>query len=103
MEPIQGGPVRNPLTTRPLGQPHRVILSQNNTFFHIPADSCRPRDGVQRVVEAVAGHPGAEIHVQEQAGHAFHNHAAPMFHNPEAAAVAWKLTTEFLARTLPTR
>jgi carboxymethylenebutenolidase len=51
----------------------------------------------------VAGHPGAEIHVQEQAGHAFHNHAAPMFHNPEAAAVAWKLTTEFLARTLPTR
>jgi carboxymethylenebutenolidase len=72
--------------------------------FHFGGqDPYIPRDGVQRVVEAVAGHPGAEIHVQEQAGHAFHNHAAPMFHNPEAAAAAWKLTTEFLARTLPTR
>ena len=72
--------------------------------FHFGGqDPYIPRVGVQRVVEAVAGHPGAEIHVQEQAGHAFHNHAAPMLHNPEAAAVAWKLTTDFLARTLPTR
>jgi carboxymethylenebutenolidase len=39
--------------------------------------------------------------VQEQAGHAFHNHVAPMFHNPSAAAAAWELTTEFLARELP--
>jgi carboxymethylenebutenolidase len=59
------------------------------------------RDAVRKVEAAVADHPGAEIHVQEHAGHAFHNHAAPMFHHPEAAAAAWTLTTEFLARELP--
>jgi carboxymethylenebutenolidase len=53
------------------------------------------------IEEAVAAHPGAEIHVQEEAGHAFHNNVAPMFHHPEAAARAWALTTEFLRRTLP--
>ena len=61
------------------------------------------RDAVRTVEAAVADHPGAEIHVQEHAGHAFHNHAAPMFHNPEAAAAAWTLTTDFLARTLPVK
>ncbi|QFZ20043.1 dienelactone hydrolase family protein [Saccharothrix syringae] len=60
-----------------------------------------PRAAVQRVVDAVTGRPNAEIHVQEQAGHAFHNHAAPQFHHPAAAAAAWELTTAFLARTLP--
>ncbi len=70
--------------------------------FHFGGqDPYIPREAVQRVADAVAGHHGAEIHVQEQAGHAFHNHAAPLFHNPEAAATAWRLATEFLARTLP--
>jgi carboxymethylenebutenolidase len=59
------------------------------------------RDAVRKVETAVADHPGAEIHVQEHAGHAFHNHAAPMFHHPDAAAAAWTLTTAFLARALP--
>ncbi|MFI5613826.1 dienelactone hydrolase family protein [Amycolatopsis sp. NPDC051903] len=49
----------------------------------------------------MASHPGAEICVQEDAGHAFHNNVAPMFHNPEAAERAWDLTTDFLRRTLP--
>ncbi|MEV4601329.1 dienelactone hydrolase family protein [Amycolatopsis sp. NPDC049253] len=60
-----------------------------------------PRPDVRVVEAAVASHPGAEIHVQEDAGHAFHNRVAPMFHRPEAAARAWDLTVEFLARTLP--
>jgi hypothetical protein len=42
MEPVQGGPVRNPLTPRPLGQPHRVFLSQNNILLHIWSDSSPP-------------------------------------------------------------
>ncbi|WP_434533296.1 dienelactone hydrolase family protein [Amycolatopsis carbonis] len=60
-----------------------------------------PRSDVAVVESAVAGHPGAEIHVQEDAGHAFHNRVAPMFYRPEAAARAWELTVEFLQRTLP--
>ena len=41
------------------------------------------------------------IHVEEDAGHAFHNRKAPMFHHPEPAARAWQRTEEFLARHLP--
>ncbi|RAY11594.1 dienelactone hydrolase family protein [Actinomadura craniellae] len=60
-----------------------------------------PGEGVRRLAEAVAGRPGMELHVQEDGGHAFHNHVAPMFYRPEAAARAWRQTEEFLARTLP--
>ncbi|GAB3166080.1 dienelactone hydrolase family protein [Amycolatopsis sp. NPDC004378] len=70
--------------------------------FHFGGqDPYIPRSDVAVVESAVAAHPGAEIHVQESAGHAFHNNVAPMFHNPEAAARAWELTTDFLRRTLP--
>ncbi|MFF1613783.1 dienelactone hydrolase family protein [Amycolatopsis sp. NPDC058278] len=70
--------------------------------FHFGGqDPYIPRADVAVVESAVAAHPGAEIHVQEEAGHAFHNNVAPMFHHPEAAARAWELTTEFLQRTLP--
>ncbi|MFD9894510.1 dienelactone hydrolase family protein [Amycolatopsis sp. NPDC059027] len=70
--------------------------------FHFGGqDPYIPRSDVRLVEEAVAAHPGAEIHVQEDAGHAFHNRVAPMFHHPRAAARAWDLTTEFLRRTLP--
>jgi carboxymethylenebutenolidase len=70
--------------------------------FHFGGqDPYIPRADVAVVESAVAAHPGAEIHVQEEAGHAFHNYAAPMFHHPEAAARAWDLTTAFLRRTLP--
>jgi carboxymethylenebutenolidase len=41
-----------------------------------------------------------ELHVHENAGHAFDNLFAPMFFVPEAARPAWETTTEFLARTL---
>ncbi|WP_246257568.1 dienelactone hydrolase family protein [Amycolatopsis anabasis] len=85
--------------------PEQIALLDEITCpiqFHFGGqDPYIPADSVRRVEAAVAGHPGAEIHVQEEAGHAFHNHVAPMFHHPEAAATAWRLTTAFLRRQLP--
>ena len=49
----------------------------------------------------MAQRPGWECAIQPDGGHAFDNHEAPMFSRPEAAARAWRLTREFLARTLP--
>ncbi|GII75835.1 carboxymethylenebutenolidase [Sphaerisporangium rufum] len=60
-----------------------------------------PREQVARLEEAVAGRPNLEVHVQEEAGHAFHNFEAPAFHHPEAARAGWRLATGFLARHLP--
>jgi carboxymethylenebutenolidase len=59
------------------------------------------RDQVARVEESVRGIANAEIHVEDEAGHAFHNRKAPMFYQPEPAARAWHRTEEFLARHLP--
>ncbi|MEV6899757.1 dienelactone hydrolase family protein [Amycolatopsis sp. NPDC051372] len=70
--------------------------------FHFGGvDPFIPRSDVAVVEAAVASHPGAEIFVQEDAGHAFHNRVAPMFYRPEAAARAWDLAVDFLRRTLP--
>lgn len=72
--------------------------------FHFGGqDSYIPRREVARVEEAVRGRDNAEIHVEEDAGHAFHNRKAPMFYHPEAASRAWRRTEEFLARHLPVR
>lgn len=72
--------------------------------FHFGgADSYIPRDQVKRVEDAVAGRPNVEMHVEEEAGHAFHNRMAPMFYVPEPAARAWERTEEFLRRHLPVR
>ncbi len=70
--------------------------------FHFGgADPYIPREQVARVEAAARGRPGAEVHVEEDAGHAFHNRKAPMFYQPEAAARAWRRTEEFLVRHLP--
>jgi carboxymethylenebutenolidase len=70
--------------------------------FHFGgSDPYIARDQVARVEAAVQASDNAEIHVEEDAGHAFHNRKAPMFHQPEAAARAWHRTEEFLARHLP--
>ncbi|TMQ91107.1 dienelactone hydrolase family protein [Actinomadura soli] len=72
--------------------------------FHFGgADEYIPREDVAKVERAVEGRDGMEIHVQEDGGHAFHNRKAPMFYQPEPAERAWRLTEEFLARTLPRR
>jgi carboxymethylenebutenolidase len=71
--------------------------------FHFGgSDPYIPRDQVARVEEAVAGRANVEMHVEEDAGHAFHNRKAPMFYVPEPAARAWHRAEEFLRRYLPT-
>jgi len=73
-------------------------------MFHFGgSDPYIPREQVARVEEAAAGRGNVEVHVEEDAGHAFHNHKAPMFHVPEPAARAWQRTEQFLRRHLPTR
>jgi carboxymethylenebutenolidase len=70
--------------------------------FHFGgSDPYIPRDRVDVVEQAVRGRPNVEFHVQEEAGHAFHNRKAPMFYRPEPAARAWALTEAFLAKHLP--
>jgi carboxymethylenebutenolidase len=72
--------------------------------FHFGgSDSFIPRDQVARVEQAAAGRENVEVHVEEDAGHAFHNRKAPMFHVPEPAARAWQRTEDFLRRHLPAR
>jgi carboxymethylenebutenolidase len=89
------------------GVPDRVdVLAQISApvQFHFGgSDPYIPRDQVARVEQAAQASGNAETHVEEDAGHAFHNRKAPMFHQPEAAARAWRRTKEFLARHLPTR
>jgi carboxymethylenebutenolidase len=67
------------------------------------SDSYIPRDQIARLEAAAAGKPNVEIHVEEDAGHAFHNRKSSMFHMPEPAARAWQSTEEFLRRHLPAR
>jgi carboxymethylenebutenolidase len=67
------------------------------------SDSYIPRDQIARLEAAAAGKPNVEVHVEEDAGHAFHNRKSSMFHMPEPAARAWQRTEEFLRRHLPTR
>jgi carboxymethylenebutenolidase len=67
------------------------------------SDAYIPRDQVAKVEAAVAGKPNVEMHVEEDAGHAFHNRKSAMFHMPEPAARAWQHTEEFLRRHLPAR
>jgi carboxymethylenebutenolidase len=54
---------------------------------------------VDTIVPALSG---AEVHRYDGAGHAFDN-PLPMFHNPEASALAWRRTEDFLARHLPSQ
>ncbi|MEW9555497.1 dienelactone hydrolase family protein [Nonomuraea sp. NPDC050783] len=72
------------------------------TQYHFGgSDPYIPRDQIAVVERAVAGRPLVELHVQEEAGHAFHNFEAPRFHDPRAADAAWGLTVDFLRRHLP--
>ena len=71
-------------------------------LFHFGGqDPYIPREQVDQVSAFAASRPEMECHVQEDAGHAFDNHDAPMFHQPEPAARAWEITKDFLARNLP--
>ena len=71
-------------------------------LFHFGgSDPYITRESVQAVQDAAAGRPNVTIYVEEDAGHAFHNRKAPMFHQPEPAARAWRRTEDFLRRHLP--
>jgi carboxymethylenebutenolidase len=69
-------------------------------FHYGGEDQFIPRSDAEKVAAVVESRPGWEIAIQEDGGHAFDNHEAPMFHRPEAAARAWGLTRDFLARRL---
>jgi carboxymethylenebutenolidase len=70
-------------------------------LFHFGGeDQFIPRSDAERVAAVVAERPDWEIAIQEDGGHAFDNHEAPAFHRPAAAARAWELTRDFLARRL---
>jgi carboxymethylenebutenolidase len=72
--------------------------------FHFGgSDPYIPREKVATVEAASAGRSNVELHVEEDAGHAFHNRKAPLFYAAEPAARAWRRTEEFLQRNLPTR
>ena len=71
-------------------------------LFHFgDADQYIPAEQVEMVAAAAAGRDDWEFHVHAGAGHAFDNHDAPQFSQPEHAARAWEQTSEFLARELP--
>jgi carboxymethylenebutenolidase len=71
--------------------------------FHFGAeDPYIPVAQAELVAAAAARRPDWECHIQPDAGHAFDNHDSDMFHRPDAAARAWGLTSDFLARELPT-
>jgi carboxymethylenebutenolidase len=70
-------------------------------LFHFGGnDPYIPNEQVDAIRARLGERPNVEIHVQHQAGHAFENHLAPQFHDPNAAAASWPLTVEFLQRTL---
>ena len=70
-------------------------------LFHFGAeDSYIPLEQAKRVQAAADTRADWECHIQPDGGHAFDNHESEMFHRPEAAERAWRLTSEFLAREL---
>ncbi len=70
--------------------------------FHFgDGDPYIPGDQVEAIEAAFSGREAAEVHIHAGAGHAFDNHESAMFHNPDAAAAAWALTTGFLGKYLP--
>jgi carboxymethylenebutenolidase len=70
-------------------------------FHYGGSDPYIPREQSDAVCAFAASRPDMECHIHKDAGHAFDNHEAPMFHQPEPAARAWEITKDFLARRLP--
>ncbi len=71
------------------------------TLFHFGrTDSFIPFEGVELVAEAIGDRRHLVLNVEE-AGHAFDNHEAGMFHDEAAARAAWSKTMAYLAEHLP--
>lgn len=70
-------------------------------LFHFGgSDPYISSEDIERIRETFAGRPDVEIHVQNDAGHAFENSFSEQFSNPEASRRSWPLTLAFLARWL---
>jgi len=70
-------------------------------IFHFGgSDPFIPNEEVDAISAAFKGRDDVDLHVQQDAGHAFENHLSEQFSNPAAAAESWPLTVEFLERTL---
>lgn len=67
------------------------------------ADPFIARERVAVVEKAAESRPNVTMHVEEEAGHAFHNSEAPMFYRPEAAERTWGVAMAFLDEHLPAR
>ena len=71
------------------------------TLFHFGRDDAYiPFEGVEALDAVIAGRDGVVLNV-EDAGHAFDNHHAEMFHDEAAAASAWAKTMAFLGEHVP--
>jgi carboxymethylenebutenolidase len=69
-------------------------------FHYGGADPFIPVEEAEAVRAAFAGRDDVEVHVHDGAGHAFENFDAPTFHNADAAARSWAITTTWLAERL---
>src|SRR3954451_13110055 len=66
-------------------------------LFHFGGeDPYLPRSDAEKVEAAAAERDDWEFAIQEDGGHAFDNHEAPMFHRPEPAPRAWEPTRDLL-------
>lgn len=71
------------------------------TLFHFGnEDQFLPNEGVDALNQRIDGKSNFTINV-ENAGHAFDNHANPMFYNESAAKAGWAKTMAFLGAHLP--
>ena len=70
-------------------------------LFHFGgSDPFIPQEQVDAVKSAFVDRSDVEVHVYNDAGHAFENFLAPQFSNPEASVTSWERTMGFLQRTL---
>lgn len=67
------------------------------TLFHFgDSDPFIPNDNVAAIRTAAADNHHVVVHVHPGGGHAFDNHLAPHFSQPDIAATAWSQTGAFL-------
>jgi carboxymethylenebutenolidase len=69
-------------------------------FHYGTQDQFIPSAEAAAVSDTFGSRPEVEIHLHENAGHAFENSFAPAFSNPAASERSWPLTLEFLRREL---
>lgn len=64
-------------------------------------DPFLPMSDIETIVAATRGMENVDIIVQSEAGHAFDNHASPLYYDQTAAEAAWEATAAFLTLNLP--